>query len=223
MDNRSTGIENVLFDLDGTLSDNSEGIIEGLNRAMDSLGLPPLDEDAVSRAIGPPLHDVMTEQLGVPEDRVEQAISAYRAYYSTEGLHRNELYPGIIDVLDALRSEGFRLAVATSKPEVFAVPILERFGISDRFDAIGAASLDTSRREKTEVIRHVNRMTGFDPATTVMVGDRSHDIQGARQAGLRCSVGVLWGFGGREELEQAGAARLAASPAELARLLLDVI
>ncbi len=220
MDNRSTGIENVLFDLDGTLSDNSEGIIEGLNRAMKSLGQPPLDEEAVHRVIGPPLHDVMVEQLGVPEELVEEAIVAYRSYYSTEGLHRNRLYPGIIDVLDALRSEGLRLAVATSKPEVFAVPILERFGIADRFEAIGAASLDNSRREKSQVIRHVSRSTGFDPVRTVMVGDRSHDIDGARLAGLGCSIGVLWGFGDREELERAGAARLAASPAELARLLL---
>ncbi len=223
MDERSTGIENVLFDLDGTLSDNYEGIIEGLNRAMEHLGLDPLDQEAVSGAIGPPLDQVMRDHLGVPSEKVVEAMTAYRSYYSQEGLHRNRLYPGIVDVLDALRSEGFRLAVATSKPEVFAVPILERFGIEDRFEAIGAASLDASRRHKSDVIRHVNQITGFDPDRTVMVGDRSHDIDGARRAGLRCSVGVLWGFGDRAELERAGAARLAASPAELARLLLDII
>lgn len=208
----------VLFDLDGTLTDPSAGITNSLVHALDCLGLPHPSADQLRGFIGPPLPDALAT-LGLDASTCESAIVRFREYFKAKGMFENEPYPGIEALLSTLRERGLRLAVATSKPTVFAEPILKHFGLDRYFDCVAGAELDRSRQYKDEIIGQALRSLAVAPAEDViMVGDREHDVVGAHRSGLRC-VGVLWGFGSEAELTAAGADRIVADRPELLRAL----
>lgn len=203
----------VLFDLDGTLTDPGVGIFNSVRHAISVLGLDPMTEAQLRGFVGPPLQDTFAA-LGLPSAAVQTAVEAYRAHYSKAGLYENVVYPGIVQVLDELLSDGKQLAVATSKPLVFARLILERFAIDGYFAAVAGADLDGTRCHKGEVIAEALLQLGVEPARAVMIGDRAHDVLGAAQVGIRC-VGVSWGYGEPGELADAGASSIVESPRDL--------
>jgi phosphoglycolate phosphatase len=212
--------ETILFDLDGTLTDPGVGITGGVMRALEHFGIPVPDRRELYKFIGPPLLDSFSRFYGLSEAQSREAVDVYRAYYSRQGLLENEVYPGIPELLARLRERGHRLLLATSKPEKFSVEILEHFGLAAYFDFMACSTFDGSRDNKADVIAYGMAQTGFDPASAVMVGDRKFDVLGAKTCGLPC-VGVLYGYGSREELVSAGAACIAESVAELTQLLLN--
>ena len=212
-------IKNVLFDLDGTLTDPAEGITNALMHAQRRLGREVSPREALYVFIGPPLIEMFMSEWGLSREESEQALVYYREHFSVKGLFENVPYPGIGDCLAELKAAGLRLFVATSKPEPLSLRILEHFDLLKYFDAVAGSTLDERRTKKGEVIAYALSTFGLDPAETVMVGDRMHDVVGAAENGLNC-IGVLYGYGSREELEEAGAAALAADLSELSALLL---
>ena len=210
----------ALFDLDGTLTDPGEGITRSVAYALERYGITVGDRRELYGFIGPPLADSFMTYYGFSRERAAEAVEVYREYFSDRGIFENDVYPGVPEMLEKLRSSGVRLAVATSKPEQFADTILEHFGLSGFFEAVGGASMDETRVSKHDVIERALSMLGSaGRAGTVMVGDRSYDISGAKSTGI-ASVGVLYGYGGREELEAAGADRLAETPEDVAKIIL---
>lgn len=209
----------LLFDLDGTLTDPSVGITNSVMYALRHMGVEPPERRALYKFIGPPLMDSFAQEYGFSQEEARQAISWYREYFQDRGIFENAPYPGIADVLHALRGTGKRLLVATSKPEIFARRILERFGLIDAFEFVAGANLDETRTRKHEVIAYALETCGIcEKDSAVMIGDREHDVLGARREGLDC-IGVLYGFGSREELLGAGAIALAETVWDVARLL----
>lgn len=210
----------LFFDLDGTLTDSAPGILNSVTYALEKMGIRVEDRRALYRFIGPPLLDSFRDYYGMDSKRAEQAVAFYREYFSAGGLFENSVYEGIPSLLADLRAAGKTLAVATSKPEAFTHRILERFDLAKYFDFIGAATLDESRNQKHQVVAHTLALCGHPPLdSVVMVGDRHHDVEGARLNGLE-TIGVLYGFGDRAELEQAGAAAIAETVADLRKILL---
>ncbi len=211
----------ILFDLDGTLTDPGEGITNSVAYSLEKFGLYEPDRTRLYRFIGPPLMDSYMSFYGFSRPQAEQAVAFYREYFRDRGIFENVPYPGVETTLAALRDAGRILAVATSKPEEYAVRILEHFGLSGYFHRIFGASMDSSRSKKADVIAYALQELGVSAGENgVMVGDREYDVLGARAVGLDC-VGVLFGYGSRQELEQAGAVGLATDMAELRALLLD--
>ncbi len=211
----------ILFDLDGTLTDPGEGITNSVAHALKRLGIRPPEREALYKFIGPPLCQSFMDFYGLDEKTALEAVAFYREYYREKGIWENKVYDGIPELLAALRSAGRKLLVATSKPEEFAVQILEHFGLSPYFAFVSGASMDSRRVRKADVIARALAHERLSPGPElVMAGDREHDVLGAREAGLDC-VGVLFGYGGRAELEAAGAAKIAATVPELARILLE--
>lgn len=210
----------ILFDLDGTLTDPAQGITNSIAYALWKMGRAVPDRKELTRFIGPPLLETFRMDFGFSEDEAGTALRYFRAYFSEKGIYENRIYEGIGELLGALKMSGKMLAVATSKPEPFAVRILEHFGIADYFSCVAGSRIDETRTEKADVIRYALEKAGkFADRTAVMVGDRMYDILGARAAGI-ASVGVLYGFGTREELAAAGAPFLAADIEEVAGLLM---
>lgn len=211
----------ILFDLDGTLTDPKVGICSAVRHALGAFGIEVASLDELTAFIGPPLHDAFPEYYGFDAAQTELAVEKFREYFSVRGWAENEPYPGIGELLTALRGAGKRLIVATSKPENFAVRILEHFGLAQYFELIcGAPEDDIAACAKSEVIRSALKRAGIDTLDgIVMVGDRRHDVQGAHTVGLPV-IGVLYGYGGRGELTKAGADYLAADLGELRTLLL---
>lgn len=208
----------LLFDLDGTLTDPGEGITNSVAYALDSFGITVEDRSSLYPFIGPPLADSFARFYGMDADQVQQAVTKYREYFSRQGMYENVPYPGIHQALDRLKQAGVRLLTATSKPLEFAMPILRRFELDSYFDYVGAADLAGSRSHKGQVIAYTLAQAGVsDLDHAMMVGDRSYDVLGARENGLACA-GVLYGYGSRQELLQAGAVALIESPVELVRL-----
>ena len=208
----------ILFDLDGTLTDSKEGIFNCFRHAFNALGVEVPDDSTMRSFLGPPLTESFERILGDGE-RAAEGVRIYRERYSTVGLFENRPYEGIAETLGELRGRGYILAVATSKPEPFSKRILERFGLIGYFSTVTGCGLDGSLNTKTEVIEETLRRLGVkDRNEAVMVGDRMHDIIGAREAGLGC-IGAGWGFGERSELEEYGALCIADSPAELSKIL----
>ena len=209
----------LLFDLDGTLTDPSVGITNSVMYALRHMGVEPPERRTLYKFIGPPLMDSFAQEYGFSQEEARQAISWYREYFQDRGIFENAPYPGIADVLHALRGTGKRLLVATSKPEIFARRILERFGLIDAFEFVAGANLDETRTRKHEVIAYALETCGIcEKDSAVMIGDREHDVLGARREGLDC-IGVLYGFGSHEELLGAGAIALAETVWDVARLL----
>lgn len=203
----------ALFDLDGTLTDPKIGITRCIQYALDKMGRPVPEADALTWMIGPPLAAGFTRLLGAPDDAPE-AVRLYRERFSDVGLFENEVYAGIPAVLATLQDAGARLFVATSKPHVFAKRIIEHFGLSQFFHEVYGSELDNRNADKRDLIRHILEQERFDPAQAVMIGDREHDAIGARTNGI-ASIGVTWGYGSRQELLDSGVTCLADRPADL--------
>ena len=194
----------ILFDLDGTLTDPYIGITNGVIYALENMGREAPSRESLKSFIGPPLYDEFRRKFAMSDEEAKEAVRLYRVYYPEKGLYENKLIDGVEELLQALRAQGKRICLATSKPEPFAKKILEYFGIDGYFDHIGAATLDGSIGTKTEVLRHVLDKTGADVEDCVLIGDRMHDIIGAHEVGMKC-IAVLVGFGDREEFQEYGA------------------
>lgn len=211
----------LLFDLDGTLTDPFDGIAASVAYALAELGLPALSLRRQRAFIGPPLQESFAG-MGLDPIQVSTAITAFRTYFSERGLFENRVYDGIPAVLTALAADGHRLAVATSKPTQFAERILRHFGLRDVFAAVSGATLDGTRRHKTDVIDAALAALDCRPAGSVMIGDRSQDVAGARTSGV-ASIGVTWGYAEPGELEAAGADAVVDSPSELVTAISAVL
>ena len=211
----------ILFDLDGTLTDPAEGITKAVEAALNHYGITVADRAALHKFIGPPLDESFPEFYGFDAARTAEATEVFRAYFDRQGWRENIPYPGVEDMLRDLRAAGKRLLVATSKPEVFALRIMEHFGLAQYFDHICGAPMDNQEgAKKAAVIRDALRRSGVeDLHAAVMVGDRRHDIDGARQAGLE-AVGVLWGYGDLQELEASHPVHIVESFDGLKRVLI---
>ena len=213
----------VFLDLDGTLIDSYPGILESCLAALRSLGHEPDETQDLRSTIGPPLEDVMQVLLQpYGDDRVHEAVSAYRRHYGECGFLGSEPYPGIGNSLDQMRRGGLRIFLATSKRTHFASRILNRLKFAKYFDGIYGSEPSGDRDHKPELLAHVLSENKLSPSRSLMVGDRRHDISGAHAVGMR-GIGVLWGYGTRKELETAGADKLVKSPDDLARTVLSMV
>ena len=207
----------VLFDLDGTLTDPAEGITNSVAYARERFGIYVEDHTTLLPFIGPPLKESFMRFYGLSDADGERAVEIYREYFKPKGMFENQGYPGVPEMLERLKNAGLRLCIASSKPEVFVRQILEHFDLAKYFDAVCGSELDGRRTDKAEVIAETLRRCPAE--RPVMVGHRRHDVDGAKKNGLPCA-GVLFGYGGREELTLAGADFLAADVAELTEWLL---
>lgn len=211
----------ILFDLDGTLTDPAIGITKSVDHALGFFGIRTEDLRELCKFIGPPLKDSFMKYYRFDEAKAAMAVEKYREYFRVTGIYENELIEGIDDLLRRLSENGKQLILATSKPKVFADIILEHFGLMKYFSIVCGSELDGTRVSKDEVIAYALEKAGItDLSSAVMAGDREHDVIGARKAGIDC-IGVLFGYGSREELQQAGAAVLAGTVKELEAILIE--
>lgn len=211
----------ILFDLDGTLTDSQEGIVNSVKNALDYFGIQE-EREKMTRFVGPPLHDTFREVYGFTPEQIDIGTKKFREYFTEKGWLENAPYPGVEELLKALKAAGKHLVVATSKPEEFAVRILEHFALAQYFDHIcGAPMNEQAGAKKSQVIDNVLSYYEYScwKADAVMVGDRKHDILGAHEKGLP-AIGVLYGYGDRAELEEAGADFIAETIDGLKELLL---
>lgn len=207
--------DTFFFDLDGTITDSAPGITNSVIYALKKYGIEENDYEKLCKFIGPPLDVSFQEYYGFSKEQSLEAIEYYREYYKDKGIFENSVYDGFEAVVKQLKEAGKRLIVATSKPEPFARRIIEHFGLSPYFDYVAGMELDGRRGSKEEVINYALEACGIkDKSKVLMVGDRRHDVIGARAAGIDC-LGVLYGFGTREELEAAGAAYIIERPEEI--------
>jgi phosphoglycolate phosphatase len=213
----------LIFDLDGTLSDNFEGIANCIVHACERMGRTPPARETLARFVGPPLRDTFRGLIAgaAPED-VEQAISFYRERYSVSGWHENVLYPHVAETLRALGQRGHRLFVCTSKPRVFARRIIEHFGLEPLFGGIYGADLDGGFDDKSKLLAHLLDSEGVERDRAFMIGDRAQDVRAANANGM-AAIGALWGYGSREELAAAGGLVFASEPPDLLALSADVV
>ena len=208
--------KSILFDLDGTLTDSGEGIINCATLALKHFGLPIPPREEMGVFVGPPL-DKTFIQFGVPEDRAQEAIDVFRSRYVVVGKFENAPYPGIHSLLDTLKKQGHRLFVATSKPEVTALEVLAKYELTDYFEMICGATLDGTRSHKADVIAYLLDRIGT-AEQILMVGDTEFDVIGAAAHGIP-TIGVAWGYGKVEAMVQAGAMAIAATMDELLELI----
>ncbi len=207
----------VFLDLDGTLTDPKPGITRSIRHALHALGHVAPAEDALTWCIGPPLLQSFVGLLG-DEATARRALALYRERFAKTGLYENRVYDGVPEMLTRLRDAGFGLNLATSKPHVYASRITAHFGLDHWLDGVFGSELDGARADKTALLAHALAETGAAPGQAVMLGDREHDIIGARNNGM-AGIGALWGYGTQTELQSAGAARLATSPEHAADLI----
>lgn len=213
----------VLFDLDGTLTDQKEGITKSVAYALEAYGIHVEDLDSLCKFIGPPLKDSFVKFYGFSEEQGYEAVEKYREYFRPHGVYENKVYAGVDKLLAELKASGKMIILATSKPTVFANTILEHFDLMKYFDVVCGSELDGSRVKKGDVITYAleqvaEKDTGFDKSKAVMIGDREHDILGAKENGLD-SIGVLYGYGDRAEHEAAGADYIVETVEELIKTL----
>lgn len=210
----------LFFDLDGTLTDPAEGITNSVVHALKAMGAEVPSYETLCTFIGPPLNDSFHNIAGIPTEQLPEAIAKYREYFSTKGIFENKVYPGIADMLERLQKAGKKLVVATSKPEDFSVRIIEHFGLTRFFENVCGSCMDETRTKKGEVIEYaLERNAIADKSRVLMIGDRKHDVIGAHENSLPC-CGVLYGYGPRAELEEAGADIIAADLPELEKICL---
>jgi phosphoglycolate phosphatase len=208
----------VLLDLDGTLTDPREGILACFRYALERFEWASPSDSELERLIGPPLHEGFRTLLGTEDAAtLAAAVACYRERFSDQGLYENAVYPGIPEALGRLRERRMVLFLATSKPTVYAERILEHFGLRPYFAAVYGSALESPDANKTDLLAHLLEDANLDPTHAIMVGDRSHDVIGARANRIR-AVGVLWGFGSAPELTEAGADQLLSHPSELGEL-----
>ncbi len=211
----------ILFDLDGTLTDPAEGITASVAYALDKFGIPVTDRKTLYRFIGPPLIDSFMKYYGMSHEDAVRAVVYYREYFAPKGIFENTPYEGIEAELEALIADGRKLYVATSKPEKFALRILEHFDLMKYFTGVVGATMDETRTKKGEVIAYLLEAQGLsDKSDILMVGDRDQDMKGAAQNGID-ALGVLYGYGGREELSGAGATYLCELVSQLSGMILN--
>lgn len=209
----------ILFDLDGTLTDSAEGITNSVAYTLNQYGIQVEDKSSLNVFVGPPLVESFMKYYGFDQEKAKKSVWIYREYFEKQGMFENAVYPGIQELLAGLKTDGYKLYVATSKPEIYAKQILEHFGLAEYFEMIGGADMEETRVHKGDVIRYVLESCQLtNPDEIVMVGDRENDMNGAKQNGIE-SVGVLYGYGSREELESAGACHIAADVKELGEVL----
>lgn len=215
-------IKYILFDLDGTLTESAPGIINSLKYALEKLEIKDYDESMLGQFIGPPLAVSFKKFLGFSDEQSLNAIEVYREYFQDRGLFENAVYDGVSDMLAELKAHGLTLGVATSKPEVYAKKIIEHFNLDGYFTDICGIPLDDEKMTKSQVIAMAVKRLGIDDTdTAVMVGDRDYDVKGAAQNGIKC-IGVTYGYGSENELIEAGAIAIAATPMEAARTVCGI-
>lgn len=207
----------ILFDLDGTITDSGDGIINCSELALRHYGLPVPSREEMRVFVGPPLHDTF-QKFGVPAEECDNAVEVFRSRYTTVGIFENTPYPGIRELLEALTANGNRLFIATSKPEEMANRVLEHFDLAKYFELVCGATMDRSRVEKSDVIAYLLEYIG-KAENTVMVGDTAFDVTGAASHSIP-TIGVAWGYGKTEDMIAAGACAIASTPAELLTLLI---
>ena len=211
----------VLFDLDGTIIDSSEGIVSSFIYALSKFGIEEKPGEHMRRIIGPPLSQSFKSFYGFNDEDTALAVKYYREVFKAGLMLKNTLYPGMVELFDELRKNGKKVIVATSKPEIFVRPILNDLGILDKFDFIAGSIIGDVRVDKGEIIDYIIGEMGIsDRRECVMIGDRDRDITGAIDVGVD-AIGVLHGFGSREELEGAGCSIIAADAYELRDILLN--
>ncbi|MDE7107654.1 MAG: HAD family hydrolase [Clostridiales bacterium] len=210
--------KNILFDLDGTLTDSFEGIANSALYALHKMGVTQYNKSNLNFFIGPPLYDSFGRIFDGDEQKVQRAVTLYREYFAECGWKVNRVYDGVPQMLIQLKDIGKTLLVATSKPELFARRIVEHFDLNKYFVFVAGASMDASRTKKASVIEYAIASTGIDKADTIMIGDRNHDILGAKQCGLK-SMGVLYGYGDLPEHTAAGADYIAETPQDVVKIL----
>jgi len=209
----------AFFDLDGTLTDSADGILNSVSHALSYFGLS-IPREELLHFIGPPLLESFLPLLDHDIHLAHDAVSKYREYFSSTGIYENRVYDGIAEMLRAVSQAGLSLCLATSKPEPFALRIMRHFRLEEFFTVMAGADLHGPRHDKVDVLRHAHTLAGTPPLSRcLMVGDRKHDVEGARAVGMLC-CGVLYGYGSKEELELAGADFLARTVAEVQSLLL---
>ena len=209
----------VLFDLDGTLTDPGLGITNSVAYALKKWNIEVADRTTLYKFSGPPVSDSFQRYYGFSEEDSLKAIEYYREYFRDKGIFENEVYEGVVDLLETLRAQGKKVVLATSKPEGFAKTILEHFQLVKHFDFVAGASMDESRNKKGAVIAYALESCGItDKSAVVMVGDREHDVLGAKENDLD-SIGVLFGYGSREELEAAGATYIAETVSDILKFV----
>lgn len=212
--------KNILFDLDGTLTDPGLGITNSVAYSLSKLGIDVPNRESLYKFIGPPLIDSYMEFYGFNEEKADLGVKYYREYFSTKGIFENEVYPGIDNLLHSLKSVGKTLLLATSKPEVFAVRIMEHFDLIQYFDFVCGSTLDKSRNTKTDVIAYALKSADISLLDEcIMIGDRKHDIIGAKYNKIK-SIGVLYGYGTKDELIDSGADYITETVSSLRKLLL---
>lgn len=210
----------LFFDLDGTLTDPAKGITNSFIHALKFYGIEIPSFEKLCTFIGPPLIQTFKEQFGFSDDKCDEAVKKYREYFADKGLFENSVYEGIPELLETLKKNGKKLFVSTSKPEEYSVRILEHFGLSKYFDFICGSNMDESRSNKDEVIAYTIKKAGIsDLSKILMVGDRKHDIIGAQKNDIK-SCGVLFGYGSKKELEDAGADFIAENILDLQKICL---
>lgn len=211
----------IAFDLDGTLTDPENGLVEGFIYAFKKMGVTGYgDRDSLRRFIGPSLYVVWQNEFGFNETTVIEAIEKFREYYNIYGWWDNKVYEGIPEMLSKLKAEGKTLILATSKPEDTAIKIMKLFGLDKYFDFLGGAAGD-NRDHKWQVLDYSLNAVGADRSRAILVGDRMYDAEGAKVCGID-SLGVTWGHGSIEELKVSGFTSLANSPSEVVNLLSNI-
>ena len=209
----------VLFDLDGTLTDPGTGITNSVMHALKKYGIEVEDRTSLYKFIGPPLIDSFEKYFGFSHEEAVKSVDYYREYYKDKGIYENEVYAGVEELLKKLNEKGKKIILATSKPELFAKQILRHFGIEKYFLFAAGSTMDETRTNKAEVIEYALSECGITEKTAVvMVGDREHDIIGANKNGID-SIGVLFGYGSREELESAGATYIAETVGDIEKYI----
>ena len=207
----------ILFDLDGTLTDSMEGVIRYAQYMQEKMGLRVWDYEELRFMVGPPLIESFTKEFEMPFEEAEKGIEVFRERYSTIGLFENEVFPGIVEMLEELKAKGKRMAVATSKKENLAVRILEHFDIAKYMEVIGGDAREIGRDTKAKVIDYVLETMGAEKEDVIMVGDRKFDIIGAHALGIPC-IAVEWGYGDRAEFEAHDADYIVATTEDVANL-----
>lgn len=209
----------ILFDLDGTITDSCEGIVNSVRYALKKFEIVEYDMEVLYKFIGPPLLDSFMKYYGFNKEKAITAVKYYREYYSKTGIFENRLYEGIAELLKELHKNGKRVILATSKPEKFANIILEHFNILKYFDFVGGATMDEKRSQKEEVIDYILKVQNINPNNAVMIGDTKFDIIGAHMFGME-AIGVLYGFGSEQDLINVEADHIVANVTELKKILI---
>lgn len=192
-------IENILFDLDGTLTDPKAGIVNSIVFALNKLGIHENHFDELDSFIGPPLRESFLKRYTLTNELADKAMLFYREYFSVKGIYENMIYPGVEEMLETLITHNFQLYVATSKPTVYATEVLRHFNIKNYFKEIIGSNLDNTRTDKTEIISYIISTYGLQASSSIMIGDRKHDIIGAKNNSMK-TIGVTYGYGSHEEL-----------------------